>query len=192
MNEFSMKISGDEKILRMFSELPNAAQNRILKPLVREGGAMLALAIRDEAPSQSGLMKIAIGASSLKTYASDGLLFITAGVRRGYRRAVQAVGRGGLRHFSKRKSAMYPELPVQDPARYLHLVTGGRTAVHALNRAALYDRRTGRFFGKSVASAKANPFVSRTFNTAGPTVTNKITGDATSRIMAEAESLLKS
>lgn len=185
-----MKLSGDREVLRMFEGLPAAAQDRVMKPLVREGGAMLASAEKAEAPSQSGLMKTAIGVSSLKTYASGAVLFITAGVRRGYRRAMQATSRGKLRYFGKQRPAEKPDLPVQDPAKYLHLVTGGRKAIHAMSGKVLFDRRTNRFLGKSVAAAKANPFVSRAFDAAKEMAVDHITTNAATRITAEAAKLL--
>jgi hypothetical protein len=193
MGEFKMQLTGDKELLRLFEELPAAAQNRVLKPLLRSAGAQIALLERGEAPTQSGLLKTSLGASTLRSYSST--LFITAGVRQGFRRAVQGTNyRGGfarkVRYFGKQKSADYPELPVQDPVRYLHLVTGGRKALSATNKKVLFDARTGKFFGKSVQKQDANPFIERAFDEAKNTVVDQITSEGSEKILAEAKSFL--
>jgi len=185
-----MQITGDRRVLRMFAQLPAAAQKRVLRPLVREGGARIAAEERAGAPRQSGLLQAAIGTSPLRVYRS-GVLFITAGVRRGYRRRIETSMRGRLRYLSKRKSAANVELPVQNPAKYLHLVTGGRKAIHAAGKKVLYDVRTDRFLGRSVAAAPADPFVEEAFRRA-ETVVSAITSEATERILTEASSFLRS
>jgi hypothetical protein len=180
-----MAITGDREVLRMFEELPAVAQQRVLKPLLREGAALMAVEERAEAPRQAGLLQTAIGVSTLKSYPS-GVLFIATGVRRGFKRAVQATSRGRLRFLGKRKTEDYPELPVQDPTKYLHLVTGGRKAISAMNKKVLYDRRTDKFFGKSVAAAAPNPFMDRAYQRGRAAAVAKITGEAPDRIADEA------
>lgn len=174
----------------MFQELPVAAQNRVLKPLVRDAGKKIAAAEKSESPKFSGLMQKAIGESSLKNY-SGGRLFITAGVRRGFKRAIGRTKRGSLRVFSKKATAANAELPVQDPTKYLHLVTKGRKAIQAKNRKVLHDARTGHFFGKSVAAAQPNPFVSRAFDAVKDAVVSEISAKAEDLILAEASSLMQ-
>jgi hypothetical protein len=183
-----MTITGDRQLLRVFEELPARAQERVAKPLLREAAARVALVERDAAPAASGLLRMAIGVSTLKSYAS-GTLFIATGVRRGFRRAVQATSRGKLRFFSKRKTADSPDQPVQNPTKYLHLVTGGRRALEAVNRKVMYDPRTGRFFGKSVRAAAPNPFMSRAFESAKSVAVNLITSRAPDLIDAEVRNL---
>jgi len=189
MNDLAIQITGDKQVLRMFEELPHYAQERVLKPLMRMGASLAALEERAEAPTQSGLLQTSLGPSTLRTY-GGGTLFITTGVRRGFRRAVQATSRGKVRFLGKKKSEENPELPVQDPVKYLHLVIGGRKAIQAMNGKKLYDARTGRFFGPSVAAAAPNPFMDRAFERAKTTVSEKITAEAEERIMAEASALL--
>jgi hypothetical protein len=195
VNDFSMAITGDKKLVQMFHELPARAQERVLKPLIQKGAALTAAMMRGEAPTMSGLMQLAVGPSKLRTY--HGLTILVAvGVRRGYRRAVQGTRyRGGwarrTRYLSKAKSVANPELPIQDPAKYLSIVTRGRKALTATKGKVLADVRTGRIFGKSVAAASPNPFVDRTFNAAKTTVGNQIASEAADRILAEAESILK-
>jgi hypothetical protein len=87
VGEFSLKLIGDENVRRMFEELPKAVQGRILRPLVRQGGTMIAAEEKAEAPAVTGLMKLALGTSPLRTYGSS--LLVAVGVRRGFRRAVQ-------------------------------------------------------------------------------------------------------
>jgi hypothetical protein len=194
MGEFKMQLTGDKELLRLFEELPAAAQNRVLKPLLRSAGAQIALLERGEAPTQSGLLKTSLGASTLRSYSST--LFITAGVRQGFRRAVQGTNyRGGfarkIRYFGKQKSADYPELPVQDPVRYLHLVTGGKKALSATNKKVLFDARTGKFFGRSVAAQAPNDFIERAFGEAKAVVADRIASEAADKILAEAKMYMK-
>lgn len=189
MPDLSFAITGDKALLRMCEELPAAAQNRVLRPLMREAAAGVVAAIEAESPRQSGLLAKAVGASSLKSY-SSGTFFITAGVRRGFKRRIARTQRGGLRVLGKKASAERTELPAQDPTKYLHIVTKGRKAIEAINRKVLYDPRTDTLFGRRVAKAEPNPFVSRAFDGAKEAVTARITATAEDRILAEARSLL--
>lgn len=184
----SVAIVGDRQLLAALEELPARAQSRVLKPLLRAGSRQVASAVRSEAPKQSGLLQTAVGSSPLKNYRS-GVLFITAGVRRGFKRAVAARA-GRLRVLGKRKSSESPDLPSQDPAKYLHLVAGGRKAVQALDKKVLYDRRTGRFFGRQAAAAAPNPFVSRAFDRSKDAVLREISDQATDAILREAAGML--
>ena len=93
MNEIRAYMTGDAAVQRMFMDLPKAAQDRVVKPLITQGSKILDDAAKAAAPVESGLMKLAIGSSKLKTY-GGGTIFITTGVRRGFRRAITA-GRGG-------------------------------------------------------------------------------------------------
>jgi len=194
MGDFKMEMIGDENVRRMFQELPKAAQNRVLKPLVRQGGSMIAEEEKEEAPAVTGLMKLALGTSPLRTYNSS--LLIAVGVRRGFRRAVQgSMYRGGwarkTRYLGKKKTEATPELPVQNPVRYLHLVIGGRKAISVINKKVLYDARSGKFFGQQVAEQAANPFIDRAFDRAKVAVAETLTTQVEDRIMAEAQTLLK-
>jgi hypothetical protein len=112
-------------------------------------------------------------------------MFITAGVRRGFKRAVTQ-GRGGkLRVRSKAFTAANSDEAIQNPSKYLHLVTGGRKAIDA-DKKTLYDPRTDRFFGRHVAAAKVNPFVERGFDAAKEAVCQMIITEAEAKIIAEA------
>jgi hypothetical protein len=190
MDDFSCKLSGDRAVLRMFEELPAAAQDRVIKPLLNLGARKLAQAEKSEAPDDSGLMKLAIGASSLKVYGSGGgkLLFITTGVRRGYRRAVTP-GRGGRpRRQSKGFTEIAEQALMRNPVKYLHLVTGGRRAIHASGKI-LYSPQSGKFFGKSAAATEANPFIQRAGQQSASSVVSEIGNAAEQGIVAEAEKL---
>ena len=67
--EFSMQITSDEGIRKLFAELPERAQNRILRGLMQRGAAQVAVIERGEAPTQmsSGLLAMSIGASKVAT-----------------------------------------------------------------------------------------------------------------------------
>ena len=188
MGDFRMEMTDDKKVITLFQELPKAAQNRVLKPLIREGGKMIAAEEKEEAPAVTGLMKLAIGASPLRTYPSS--LLVAVGVRRGFRRAVQGTQTGRTRYLGKQKTEASPELPVQNPTKYLHLVTGGRKAISVVNKKVLFDVRTGKFFGKTVAEQAANPFVDRAYDRAKIAVAETITSQANDKVLAEAQAIL--
>jgi hypothetical protein len=193
MNDFSLKLTGDKAVERIFVELPGAVQDRVLKSMLNLGARKLAQAEKGEAPSDAGLLKLALGASSLKVYGSGGdkVLFIATGVRRGFRRAVTPRRGGGSRRQSKAFTEIASQEQIRNPAKYLHLVTGGRKAVVASGRA-LYSAQSDKFFGKSVAAAKPNPFMDRALHDSGPGIVTEITGEAERGILAEAEKLAKS
>lgn len=189
MSEIHAYITGDVAVQRMFMGLPKAVQDRVVKPLIEQGSKILDEAVKAAAPVESGLMKLAIGSSKLKTY--GGTIFITTGVRRGFRRAVTATKGGKLRVRSKSYTAANPDEAVRDPVKYLHLVTGGRKAITATKSKLLYSAATNRFFGKSVAAAKPNPFVAQAFDAAKGQVAETILGQIPERIEAEAGKLVR-
>jgi hypothetical protein len=190
MSEMRVSMTGDAAAQRMFLELPKTAQDRVLKPLVVQGSKILDAAVKAEAPVESGLMKLAVGSSKLKTYGGS-TIFITTGVRRGFRRAVTATKTGKLHVRSKSFTESNPNEAVRDPVKYLHLVSGGRKAVTATKSKLLYSAATNKFFGKSVAAANPNPFVERAFDAAKEQVTQTILSQAPARIEAEAQKLAK-
>jgi hypothetical protein len=186
MGEVEIRIIGDAGIQQMLEELPARVQSRILKPLMQAGAKMLADAERSGAPRDSGLLENSLGTSKLSSYRSGNVLFVTAGVRRGFRRAVTAKARGGLRVRSKKYTIANPGDAVRDPAKYLHLVTGGRKAVQASKAPGLYSAASDRYFGKRVAATTPNPFVTRAFDSAQSAVVSMITERAAEGITAEA------
>ena len=161
MHEVQIKLVGDEAVMRMLNDLPQTAQMQVLRPAMRQAMTSITSALRSEAPMETGLLKRAMGATPVKTYRN--VLFATAGARRGFERAVEPGKKGGVRlvrpspHFLIR--GMY-----RDPTKYLHIVEGGRKAVSAINVKSLYSAQSGRFFGKSVAAARPQPFVEKTFD----------------------------
>lgn len=187
MNETRVSITGDAAIQRMLLELPKSVQERVLKPLLEQGSKILTEAEKNAAPMESGLMKLAIGSSKLRTY--GGTIFITTGVRRGFRRAVTATQHGKLRVRSKAYTQANPQEAVRDPVKYLHLVTGGRKAITAVKSKILYSAVTNRFFGKTVAAARPNPFMETAFDAAKGQVTETILSQVPERIEAEAQKL---
>lgn len=190
MNEIRAYMTGDVAVQRMFMGLPQAAQERVVKPLILQGSKILDAAVKAAAPVESGLLKLAIGSSKLKAY-SGGTIFITTGVRRGFRRAVSSGKGGKLRVRSKPYTAAHPDEAVRNPAKYLHLVTGGRKAITAVKSKILYSAVSNKFFGKSVAAVKPNPFMERAFDAVKEQVAATILDRAPEMIEAEAVKLAK-
>lgn len=193
MGDFRMEMIGDENVRRMFEELPKAAQDRVLKPLIRQGSAMIAAEEKAEAPTVTGLLKLALGTSPLRTYSTS--LLVAVGVRRGFRRAVQGTNyRGGwaskTRYMSKKRTEENPTVPVQDPSKYLHLVIGGRKAISATKAKVLYDLRTGKFFGQHVAEQSPNDFIERAFERSQATVVQSLSSQIETAVLAEAKAIL--
>lgn len=185
MSEIRAYMTGDVVVQRMFMALPRTVQERVVKPLIEQGSRMLDDAVKAESPVDSGLMKLAIGSSKLKTY-SGGTIFITTGVRRGFRRAVTASKHGKLRVRSKAFTESNPSESVRNPVKYLHLVTGGRKALMATHSKVLYSSQTNTFFGKSVRGVAPNPFMERAFESAKEQVAGTILSQAPAMIEAEA------
>ena len=179
------------ELQRKFAALPDTVQERVLKPIMREAAAMVASAEKAEAPEETGLLKTALGASTTRTYRHEGgssKLFIAVGARRGFRRAVQATPRG--RKMGRVLSAARTEAgegdQVRNPTKYLHLVTGGRKAIHATNAKILYAALANRFLGKSVEAAKPDPFMERAYQDVAGRVADFVTEAAAERIEAAA------
>jgi hypothetical protein len=194
MSEFSCKITDSQPLAKLFAELPDRVQGKILRPLVRDAGQLLAEAERREAPRESGLLGSSLGTSPVRSYARGNTLFVAVGVRRGFRRAVTLSARGKLRARSKAFTAKAdrPEnfglADFRNPTKYLHLVHGGRNAVTAKDRKVLYSAATDRFFGRSVAAAKPNPFVDRAFAASAARAADLVCQKSVELILAEAGS----
>jgi hypothetical protein len=216
--EITFTISNDEKLIRAFEDLPHAAQDRVIKPLMIEASDMIAQAEKGEAPSESGLLQTSLGHTQLKNY--GGKLFITTGVRRGFRRAVTVNRRGGLRFRSKAFTEANIDIPARDPAKYLRLVEHGRKESIAGARPGsyygnlgperglrgrfiepdaernpaskvLYSAASDKFFGRSVAAAAPNPFIERTYESNKQKIADFITLRGEEGIIAEAKQLIK-
>jgi hypothetical protein len=199
MSELSCKLTGDKAVMRMFAELPAAAQDRVMKPLLNKGARLMAQAAKGAAPDDSGLLKLSLGASNLKVYGSgsaDKLLFITVGARRGYRRAVTVAKRGrtlfgfGMKRRSKAFTQTAEQAMVRNPTKYLSLVEGGRSAITASGKV-LYSAQSEKFFGKSASAVAANPFMEEAFSESRGGVVSQIESEAEAGIVAEAEKLAK-
>jgi len=183
-------ICDDSQVRRLFEQLSAAAQERVLKPLMVQCAKLLADAMRGQAPAESGLLRKAIGASTVKRYPS--VLLVTAEVRRGFRRAVTASRTGRLRIRSRAYGKANPEsAKFRSPRKYVHLVVGGRKAVSIRSAKVLYSAYTGKFFGRSVVAAAPDPFVDRAFAAAQAQVLAHVKSEAPQRIAAEADRLAK-
>ena len=166
----------------------NAAYHRIEKALVLRAAKICAAAEREEAPHGSGLLARAVGTSGLRTYA--GRLFVTSGVRWGFRRAVQPVAhaaakKGRPRALSKKATAAGAGTAFMDPARYGGTVQAGRDPIAAKNKKVLYSAASDRFFGQSVAAAAPDPFILRAFSRAKQEVPAMAAAEAPALVAAE-------
>lgn len=185
------------RLQNLFRELPARAQERVLRPAMEKASKIVAAAEKSEAPKESGLLGESLGVSTTRTYNAAGgstKLFIAVGVRRGYRRAVVATKRGGVRRLGRAASDAAEaggDANMRNPAKYLHLVTKGRKAIVATRRKALYSSVTGQFFGKSVAAAAPNPFIERAFEASAEQAASAVLAAGVTGIEAEAAALGK-
>jgi hypothetical protein len=179
-----LQIFGTAEVAAMFGRLSVAAQSRVLKPIMVSASGQIAEALRGAAPEESGLLKRAMGSSVLKTYGET--LFITAGVRRGFRRAVSLARTGRWRIRGKKATGSAGGETIRDPAKYLHLVTGGRKAVEAINARVLYSAQSNTFFGRRAKAVAPRPFVQQTFGSVASAVSARICQEAAGRIVEEA------
>jgi phage gpG-like protein len=92
---------------------------------------------------------------------------------------------------SKSFTEANPSETVRDPVKYLPIVTGGRKAITAKVSKILYSAATNRFFGKSVAAAKPNPFFERAFDSSKEEVAGTILQKAPGMIESEAQKLAR-
>jgi len=183
--DYAVTISGDQHVADLFARLPDAVQNRLLRPMLAGAARQLAEELRSAAPAETGLLKQALGASAVKTYRS--VLFVTSGVRRGFRRAVSLGPRSGKwRIRGAKATASADKATVRNPAKYLHLVTGGRTAVEARAGSVLYSAQSGIVFGRRAKEVTGRPFIQQTFASAAPRVATAVCREAALRIEDEA------
>ncbi len=162
--DVSFSIIGAEKTRNMLAELPAAAQNRVVKPLMRDAAKDIARLEKAESPKDTGLLKKALGSTPLKTY--DETFFIATGVRRGF------------------------EKDGKNPTKYAHLVSGGRKETEAKG-SFLADKGRDKFFGKKVAAVAPNPFVDRAFRRAKNETVPKLETRGAELIEQEAAKLAK-
>ena len=169
---------------RVFSGLPEKAQEQVMRPAMKLAATMVAEIERSEAPRESGLLALSLGASSTRTYRSAGSskLFIAVGVRRGFRSVVAAKKTGGVKVL--RRAVAADSGNVRNPAKYLRLVTGGRKAIEAVAHKVLYSSMANRFLGKRVAAAPANPFIDRAFQSSASRIAGRVAETAAPAIAA--------
>jgi hypothetical protein len=213
----TFNLTGDKQLQALFETLPKAAQERVLTPLMRKAAALVAETTRAAAPSETGLLRLALGASALREYASG--FFVAVGARRGFRRLVTAGARGQLK-IARGSRPDAGEEDARNPTQYLHLVTGGRKEsvagarlggygegtdilghgyrghfaipVGARRRASstiLANITSGRFFGKKAAAVPPDDFIDRAFAEAAPQVEAMLAEQAGPLIEAEAAKL---
>jgi hypothetical protein len=170
--EASFTLSGDRELLHMFAELPRRVQTRVLKPLLGDASQILVAAEQAEAPRLTGLLAEALGAG--KFWQKHGTMLIATGARHGFLRQVRAPGA----RFSR----------PQDPAKYMHLVSGGRKALTA-DRGKALDLWDRGVFRTAVKKQEPNPFMDRAMNRAAEQVASQITSRAPALIEAEAATI---
>jgi len=123
----SLKLEGAGELIRELENLPGKIVRRVMRNALRKAGGFFADAAQSRVPSETGLLRQSIGLSKPKWYASSGTMFVAAGPRRGYRRAVSRTARG-LRFLGPRASEAAEKLgaSIRNPVHYAHLVEGGR------------------------------------------------------------------
>jgi HK97 gp10 family phage protein len=161
--EMRVNVSGCKELTAKLEQLPAKVQNVVLKKAVKSGSKVIEQAEKSQAPSESGLLKQSLGATSVKSYGTT--IFSTVGARRGFRRAVVATKSGGVKRLGKKASAALSDANFRDPTKYLHIIERGRKAIDAQEKI-LYSPVMNRFFGRQVAGVSANPFIERAFETA--------------------------
>ena len=160
------QLFGSDLVQRLLLDVADAPRKKMLRDVMKEGSRMIADAIVSAAPRETGLLSLALGATNVKTYGSK--LFATAGVRRGFRRALTVTKGGKLKYQSKKKSVAGNSF--SDPTRYIYPLTAGRKEVTA-NPGSILWGRDNRAVGQYAAAVPPNPFVDRAFSQVqGPVV----------------------
>ncbi|MEN6633476.1 MAG: HK97 gp10 family phage protein [Candidatus Polarisedimenticolia bacterium] len=140
--------TGQAALMRELGAFSRAIQDRVLAPVVKEAGKLIASAASALVPVRSGLLKRSIGVSKIHTYrhAGSDTLFIAAGPRRGFRRALKFNRKGRIAgFFGAKKSAGMATGQVANPVRYAHLVERGHAiASHRGGRVSHTYRLDGR------------------------------------------------
>lgn len=173
---------------RMFSELPRSVQSRIMARRMRAASGILDSALKAEAPKDTGLLRQAIGSTTVKQYGYT--LFLASGVRRGFRKVVSPKRRGRGTVIKRGVSAESADAGmVRNPTKYLHLIVGGRKAIHATKAKVLYSRQSDTFFGKSVQKTTPDDFVTRAFDSAKSQVIASVEAGIAEEIETEASRL---
>ena len=157
---------GDGKIQSAFLELPARAQKAVIEPLMTWAAATAADIEKGEAPRATGLLALAIGASPLR---KGGSLFITAGVRWGFRRAITRRRNGRRRYLGPVASALATLNFMADPARYVGVLIAGQ-----------HSRR----------EVPGDPFMNRAAEIATRTIGQSLSDMAAAGVLREAEKLI--
>jgi hypothetical protein len=182
-------LADSQKLKKAFERLADKAENGIVRPILTAASKVVAAAEQADAPRDSGLMAMAVGVSTTRTYKTQGSskLFIAAGVRWGFRRTVSAAASGKLKIDRASRPASGDD-NVKDPAKYLWLVTHGRKAVAIKDSKILYDAFHNRFLGKAVQAAAPDDFIHEAFEAVGPALSATIASQGASAIEREANS----
>jgi hypothetical protein len=131
-----------------------------------------------------------MGATNTKTYGGGATLFVTAGVRRGHRRVVAPRRGGGSQVRRGAGAADAGKLMVRNPAKYLHLVTGGRKEVLAKNAKVLFSHHSDTFFGRRAKKVGGRDFVREAFDATASKVVSLLTTNAPDLVAAQAAQLV--
>ena len=182
-----IQLFGDREAQRLCESLAPKMLDRVMKPILRRSGKMLEEAARSAAPVESGILRKSIGATVVKKYGGR-VLFATVGVRRGFsadagvRRTSGPKSARGRARRVVRRNQRFDASQIRNPTKYLHLVTGGRKAIHVVHRKVLYSDFYGRFYGRSVAAVPPNPFMARAFAQSAPQVVAMAQAEAGARV----------
>jgi hypothetical protein len=152
---FTATIEGYGAVRLVLEGLKQSAQNKIVRKAVDKGIRIVARAVKDLTPTDSGLAKKSVG-SVVRTY--PGRIVGIAGPRKGFRQQVQQTLKGGTirsalagtkRSERQAKTAEIAALRWYDPVKYFHFIESGRRSDMAKGKRALASPL--QVFGKSVA-----------------------------------------
>ena len=120
----------------------------------------------------------------LRKYGS-GILFVTAGVRRGKGKEVTLSSRKITRLRSGRGGSQFtPQTTYMDPAKYSGPLQAGHRAIEAKSKV-LYSSLLGQFFGEQTKKADPRPFVAEAFSQTAQSVVSYICDQAPAMIERE-------
>jgi HK97 gp10 family phage protein len=165
----SISLDGDRELMQLFEELPRRLANKVLVQAVSAAAAPIRDDMRNSAPKESGLLAKSIKIRSRK-YKGGDMRMAVIGPSRGMKSPViiQRTGKNlGHIRASKAKGAFERtwldkgNAIMRDPAKYAHLVTGGRRGLHAKEKKVMWSALRNVFFPKGVRAVAGRPFIQR-------------------------------
>lgn len=127
-----VKLQGAEEMRRQLQSLPSRVRRTVLRRAMKTAMEPLVAAAKANAPVMTGLLRRAIGLGKVRFYSASGVVYIAAGVRHGFRRAIVAY-RGKTEYMSKESTKMLGPgaQRVENPAKIAHILERGRGPIQA-------------------------------------------------------------